>query len=55
MIGPVGEDFDDASWEALRTRGTITDDVERIEGGKTFFWKGEYHAASTPATRTSRT
>jgi len=44
VIGPVGEDFDDASWEALRTRGTITDDVERIAGGKTFFWKGEYHA-----------
>ena len=43
VIGPVGEDFDDASWEALRTRGTITDDVERVEGGKTFFWKGEYH------------
>ena len=31
------------SWEALRTRGTITDDVEQIAGGKTFFWKGEYH------------
>jgi len=43
VIGPVGDDFDDASWQALATRGTITDDVERIAGGKTFFWKGEYH------------
>ncbi len=43
MVGPVGDDFDEASWTALRTRGTITDDVERIAGGKTFFWKGEYH------------
>ena len=43
VIGPVGDDFDAASWEALQTRGTITDDVERVEGGKTFFWKGEYH------------
>jgi sugar/nucleoside kinase (ribokinase family) len=41
-VGPVGEDFDDASWETLRTRGTATDDVERIEGGKTFFWSGVY-------------
>ena len=44
VIGPVGDDFDDASWEALGTRGTITDDVERVAGGKTFFWRGEYHA-----------
>ncbi len=43
VIGPVGDDFDDASWQALATRGTITDDVEQIAGGKTFFWKGEYH------------
>jgi sugar/nucleoside kinase (ribokinase family) len=26
----------------LRTRGTVTDDVERVAGGKTFFWAGEY-------------
>jgi sugar/nucleoside kinase (ribokinase family) len=44
VIGPVGEDFDEASWQALRTRGTITDDVEQIAGGRTFFWKGEYHS-----------
>lgn len=43
VIGPVGDDFDDASWEVLRTRGVNTDDVEHVAGGKTFFWKGEYH------------
>ena len=43
VIGPVGDDFDQASWDVLGTRGTITDDVERVAGGKTFFWKGEYH------------
>jgi sugar/nucleoside kinase (ribokinase family) len=42
VVGPVGDDFDEQSWETLRTRGTITDDVERVAGGKTFFWKGEY-------------
>jgi sugar/nucleoside kinase (ribokinase family) len=41
-IGPVGDDFDEESLAILRTRGTITDDVEHIPGGKTFFWKGEY-------------
>jgi sugar/nucleoside kinase (ribokinase family) len=42
VVGPVGDDFDEAAWETLRTRGTITDDVEHVPGGKTFFWKGEY-------------
>ena len=26
----------------LRTRGTSTDDVEHVAGGRTFFWKGKY-------------
>jgi sugar/nucleoside kinase (ribokinase family) len=26
----------------LQTRGTSTDDVERVPGGTTFFWHGEY-------------
>ena len=43
VIGPVGGDFDADSWETLQTRGTNTDDVELVEDGKTFFWKGEYH------------
>jgi sugar/nucleoside kinase (ribokinase family) len=42
VVGPVGDDFDEASWATLRTRGTVTDDVEHVPGGKTFFWKGEY-------------
>jgi sugar/nucleoside kinase (ribokinase family) len=44
VVGPVGDDFDAESWEVLRTRGTVTDDVEQIPGGRTFFWKGEYSA-----------
>jgi sugar/nucleoside kinase (ribokinase family) len=43
-VGPVGDDFDEESWRILRTRGTVTDDVEHVAGGKTFFWKGEYSA-----------
>jgi sugar/nucleoside kinase (ribokinase family) len=43
VVGPVGGDFDAASWEVLRTRGTNTDDVEVVQDGRTFFWAGEYH------------
>jgi len=43
VIGPVGDDFEPESWDVLRTRGTLTDDVERVAGGRTFFWRGEYH------------
>ncbi len=42
IVGPVGDDFGDAEMDVLRTRGTSVDDVERVAGGKTFFWKGRY-------------
>jgi sugar/nucleoside kinase (ribokinase family) len=42
IVGPVGDDFGDAELEVLATRGSSIDDVERVAGGRTFFWKGEY-------------
>ena len=42
VVGPVGEDFGEEDLAVLATRGTRTEDVERIDGGRTFFWKGEY-------------
>jgi sugar/nucleoside kinase (ribokinase family) len=42
VVGPVGDDFDDEDMAILQTRGTVTDDVERVAGGRTFFWAGEY-------------
>ena len=42
VVGPVGDDFGDDDMAVLRTRGTVTDDVERVPGGRTFFWRGEY-------------
>jgi sugar/nucleoside kinase (ribokinase family) len=42
-VGPVGDDFGPEDIAVLQTRGTITDDVEHVQGGKTFFWAGEYH------------
>ncbi|MEA2389912.1 MAG: hypothetical protein QOK31_21 [Solirubrobacteraceae bacterium] len=42
VVGPVGDDFGDEDYGVLRARGVNTEDVERIAGGKTFFWAGEY-------------
>jgi len=44
VVGPVGEDFGEEEYAILRTRGTNTDDVEQVAGGRTFFWAGEYAA-----------
>ena len=41
-VGPVGDDFGEAEYEVLRRHGVVTDDIERVEGGQTFFWSGEY-------------
>ncbi len=42
IVGPVGDDFGDEEMAVLQTRGSSIDDVERVAGGKTFFWKGRY-------------
>jgi sugar/nucleoside kinase (ribokinase family) len=42
VVGPVGGDFSEADLDVLRTRGTLTDDVDIVADGKTFFWRGEY-------------
>jgi sugar/nucleoside kinase (ribokinase family) len=42
VVGPVGEDFSEEHLDILRIRGTNVDDVERVAGGRTFFWHGEY-------------
>jgi sugar/nucleoside kinase (ribokinase family) len=41
-VGPVGDDFGAAEFELLESRGVIVDDIERVEGGKSFFWRGRY-------------
>jgi len=42
IVGPVGDDFGDQELAVLQTRGSSTEDVERVAGGRTFFWKGRY-------------
>ncbi len=41
-VGPVGEDFGPAEFEVLERRGVATDDIERVPGGQSFFWRGRY-------------
>jgi sugar/nucleoside kinase (ribokinase family) len=42
VVGPVGDDFSEQEYAVLHDRGVITDDVEHVPGGKTFFWAGRY-------------
>src|SRR3954465_12363759 len=42
VVGPVGDDFGESEYDVLRGRGVNTDDIEHVEGGKTFFWPGEH-------------
>jgi sugar/nucleoside kinase (ribokinase family) len=55
VVGPVGDDFGEDEYGVLRERGINTDDVERVAGGETFFWRGHYdfdlNVAHTDETR----
>jgi cytidine kinase len=55
VVGPVGDDFGDHEYAVLHDRGVNTDDIERVEGGETFFWRGHYgydlNTAHTDETR----
>ncbi len=42
VVGPVGDDFGEPQLDVMRARGVDVSDVERVAGGKTFFWRGEY-------------
>ena len=43
VVGPVGDDFGEAEYAVLHRRGVLTDDIEHVPGGSTFFWAGRYH------------
>jgi sugar/nucleoside kinase (ribokinase family) len=42
VVGPVGDDFGEPQLAVMRAKGIDIADVERVAGGKTFFWQGEY-------------
>lgn len=41
-VGVVGNDFGESEWEVFMRHGINTDDIEVVESGKTFFWRGRY-------------
>ncbi len=42
IVGIAGEDFGEEQLGVLEGRGVNTDDIERVGGGETFFWRGHY-------------
>ena len=42
VVGPIGDDFGSEQFAVLEGRGVNTDDIERVDGGRTFFWQGHY-------------
>jgi sugar/nucleoside kinase (ribokinase family) len=42
VVGVVGEDFGDDQLAVFHRRGIDTEDLERVTGGRTFFWRGRY-------------
>lgn len=43
IVSIIGEDFPEEKLELMRIKGINTEGIKRVEDGKTFFWKGEYH------------
>jgi sugar/nucleoside kinase (ribokinase family) len=42
IVGPVGDDFGAGELAVLEARKIDVSEIERVPGGKTFFWRGEY-------------
>jgi sugar/nucleoside kinase (ribokinase family) len=42
VVGPVGDEFGPEEFGVLEEHGVSTLGVERVAGGKTFFWRGHY-------------
>ena len=44
IVGPVGDDLGAEHLDLLRSRDVDVSDVERVDGGRTFSWRGHYEA-----------
>jgi sugar/nucleoside kinase (ribokinase family) len=42
VVGVVGDDFGEAELAVYHARGVNLDDLERVSGGRSFFWAGRY-------------
>jgi sugar/nucleoside kinase (ribokinase family) len=54
-IGVVGDDFGPKEEAVFQARGIDTRGIERISGGKTFHWAGQYHADNLNEAKTLST
>ena len=43
IVSIIGEDFPEQEIKFLNDRGINTEMIEKVIGGKTFYWKGKYH------------
>ncbi len=43
IVSIIGEDFPESQLKEFQAKGISTEGIEVVKGGKTFFWKGEYH------------
>jgi len=43
IVSIIGEDFPEKEIKFLNDRGINTQMIEKVIGGKTFYWKGKYH------------
>lgn len=43
IVSIIGEDFPESKLELMREKGIDTSGIKRVDGAKTFFWKGKYH------------
>jgi len=43
IVSIIGEDFPEEEIKFLNDRGINTQMIEKVIGGKTFYWKGKYH------------
>ena len=43
LVSVIGDDFAPSDMEKLTALGVNADGVEKVKGGKTFFWSGRYH------------
>jgi sugar/nucleoside kinase (ribokinase family) len=43
MVSVIGDDFPQSELDELEVRGVDTEGIQRIAGGKSFFWAGRYH------------
>ena len=44
VVGVVGDDFGADEFAVFQSRGIDVDDIERVEGARSFFWSGRYDA-----------